>query len=198
MVDFRNPDEVREFLARADLERETFMYEQTGNPLYVWNARQTCRQGGIPTPEWIETYLDDVTTSLLNIRNSEGGVGPKRVVHALGLKTGGGPSRFKQYEKSEQRRSAIALIRAMKDRHQNKTALRRELDKIDNAESCNQLSKENADRWRECMRRFYKPKSDLEIFGDVADFLKNHWTSVKTPDAKSILNWWYDYRPSAQ
>ena len=186
-------DEMREFLARGDLERETFMYKQTGNPLYVWDARQTCRQGGIQTPEWIENYLDEVTTSLLNVRDSEDGFGPERVADALDLKTRGGPSRFKQYEKSEQRRSAIALIWAMRDRHQNEKAFRRELDKIDKGESCGQLSKKSANGRREWMCRFYKRKSDLEIFEDVAEYLNNRGTPVETVDAKTILNWWYDY-----
>ena len=44
-------------------------YENTKNPLYVWQAYQEARAAGITVPEWILEYLDESAAALWELRS---------------------------------------------------------------------------------------------------------------------------------
>jgi len=62
-------------------------FQQTSNPLFVWKAVQLCLENNEDFPFWINDYLQNVATSLLEI-NNPGKKTDAEVKSAIGFKSG--------------------------------------------------------------------------------------------------------------
>ncbi len=51
-------------VAEQELERYRKLYEFENNPLWAWLGYRKARTGGVPIPEWVLIYLDDVSQKL--------------------------------------------------------------------------------------------------------------------------------------
>ncbi len=47
-----------------------YFYDQTKNPLFAWDLFKMCKQWGQPVPDWVNEYLVDCASTLLNFANN--------------------------------------------------------------------------------------------------------------------------------
>jgi hypothetical protein len=82
-------------------------FQKTKNPLCAWDARSLAREWGLPTPEWVESYLDRAGAKLLHAENKA-----DVIPGALGFKGDtGGASQFRQYEIQRAKEFGIASMK---------------------------------------------------------------------------------------
>jgi hypothetical protein len=76
------------------LEQLHNKFVKDANPLHVWQAYQWVRQFGLPVPDWVMAYLDQVANVLVTPRKDKDV--KKLAVKALGLATKGGHGKHQQ------------------------------------------------------------------------------------------------------
>ena len=89
-------------LNKRTLDQYRQSFDETNNPLYIWEAYRLCRHFDKPWPDyvveymnWIMEYLDGVANGLLNNKGNK----PSDCALHLGFELkDGGPSQFRQYE----------------------------------------------------------------------------------------------------
>ncbi len=85
------------------------LYQETGNPLFAWDAYALCRKRNKPVPAWVLCYLDDIAKRLLQAKNTT-----FDLARTLGFtddkKMSGGSQIWEQYTKSMIQQQAIALV----------------------------------------------------------------------------------------
>ena len=76
----------------AEQEFETYrkLYEFENNPLWAWIVYRRARTWGVPIPEWVLIYLDDVSQKLWGKHSAS-------VREALGFAYKGRGTRYNQY-----------------------------------------------------------------------------------------------------
>ena len=81
-----------DFASAAEQQLETFrkLYEGENNPLWAWLAYNMARTWGVPLPEWVLIYLDDVSHKLWGKHSGS-------VRAALGFVYRGRGTRYSQY-----------------------------------------------------------------------------------------------------
>jgi hypothetical protein len=103
--------------ARSPIQWEQRLYEQTRNPIYVWNALRICAQldMGEGLPPWIAEYLSRVADGLLEL--DDGRPVPDlgaAVTGVLGLKQAGQGRRTDAYadrERTHRDRTLVLRVR---------------------------------------------------------------------------------------
>ena len=118
-------DGITHFVAEYEAQ-----YEETGNPLYVWQAigtifaylalpngqKKSLIQSGYPLPKWINDYLLQCVGNLFN-KEKTMGQGVSVIPGLLGFETskssGGGDSVFSQYHNYKQRYYVLARLREL-------------------------------------------------------------------------------------
>jgi hypothetical protein len=85
-------------------------YEETNNPLALWDCYMHARKIGEPVPEFVLEYLDRVAGNLLNVDNDIKTAG--RCLELKANKSGkqGGHSAFTQYDDYLTRRAAVFAV----------------------------------------------------------------------------------------
>jgi hypothetical protein len=99
---------------RAEVEVSTWArwHEETGNPLFAWQAYRAARRGGLPLPAGVLAYLDGAAEALCTVAEEPPAARDRgdAVALSLGLRKGkagqGGP--FQEYQKRK-RDLAVAL-----------------------------------------------------------------------------------------
>jgi hypothetical protein len=77
-------------------------YQETGNPLYVWEAINLCTEHKSEQPEWIIEYLNMASQNLLEIAKEGKDKGTSETIRdALNLNSGPGPDFFTNYVTTE-------------------------------------------------------------------------------------------------
>ena len=91
----------------AELFRQR--YEDTGNPLALWDCYIPARKSGEPVPEFVLEYLDRAAAALLNTDNDIKAVGRCLELN-VGKTNKGGHSAFTQYGDHLTRRQAVFAV----------------------------------------------------------------------------------------
>lgn len=91
---------------RPFLEQARKLYDETGNPLYAWQAYNFARQFAISIPEWVAEYLDRAAVNLMFLDRGKGRIrdllGP-----ALELGKGGGGGAWSRQFTTALRKAAV-------------------------------------------------------------------------------------------
>jgi hypothetical protein len=61
----RLTEQTGKLITKASLRWKKRHFKNAGIALWAWKARQDAREAGLPTPEWVEQYLDHAGASLL-------------------------------------------------------------------------------------------------------------------------------------
>ncbi len=77
-------------VAEQEFEAYRKLYEFENNPLWAWLVYQRARTWGVPIPEWVLIYLDDVSQKLWGKHSGS-------VREALGFAYKGRGKRYDQY-----------------------------------------------------------------------------------------------------
>ena len=98
-------------IARKDNWAENFQlrYQNTGNPLSVWDCYLFARRNKEPVPDFVFEYLDQVAEKLLKTDNDLKSVG-WCLEFDLGRKDKGGRSAFTQYADYLKRRETVFAV----------------------------------------------------------------------------------------
>ncbi len=137
-----NPELLREYpeLARS-IERTVKLatkasllwrkrhFESADIVLWAWKARQMAREVGLPTPDWVERYLDEVAVRLLEINPKMPAKGRRGAVEKallLGGQVGKatGLMAFAKHERD------LEIAQAVLDRIELKQTLRSAAEKV--------------------------------------------------------------------
>jgi len=91
-------------------------YEETENPLAIWDCYLHARKLGEPVPEFVHVYLERAAENLLNTDNNLKTVGRCLELN-IKKKNKGGHSAFTQYADHLERRKAVfAVYQAINDK----------------------------------------------------------------------------------
>ena len=80
-------------------------YEETGNPLAVWDAYLFVRENSLPLPEWILKYLDGAARRIMRTDNRA-----NKLSWCFGFDSSGGPGPWKRYKSYRERIIAISYV----------------------------------------------------------------------------------------
>ena len=89
------------------------MEKRSGNPIHDWSVYRLSRQGGVPIPEWVLGYFDEVAKVLTA---PVGPASPKAIADALGLATKGGRSKAAQPQTDQRHLEIVGHIVFLQDR----------------------------------------------------------------------------------
>lgn len=104
-------------------ERDRVSYQETGNPLFVWQAYKFQRLMSSEVPEWVFLYLDNVAESLLSFTDKDR-CDASFVAKALDLDTRQGErSAFKGFDQDMAFKLGPAVLRAIADGSQETYAI---------------------------------------------------------------------------
>jgi hypothetical protein len=78
-------------------------WDETENPLFVWNAWQFSREAGLPVPEWVDEYFDGCARALLSYPNEA-----KDIPALIGFVK---KAPFKTFRDELIRREAVSIVR---------------------------------------------------------------------------------------
>jgi hypothetical protein len=101
------------------------LYQEEGNPLFVWRAYKNCRKHNLPIPDWVLRSFDDSADNLLNIEAINNPAG--ETYGALGLNRPGSGTEFKRFDEYQKKLNAVCMVIALK-RDRGKTEFRNNLD----------------------------------------------------------------------
>ncbi len=101
---FRGLDIIQQQKKRS-LDGFKLDYEETGNPLAVWDAYQFVRENSLPLPEWILKYLDGTAKRLMRTDNKA-----NKLDWCFGFDSSGGSGPWKQYKSYRERIIAISYV----------------------------------------------------------------------------------------
>ena len=113
-------DKVDRIFGGIGLERETYQYAISGNPVHVWRAYLFARKGGHPIPPWVLEYFEQSALALDPIftRTYDKGetVDPSELTDALGLTghAGGGKGPVKKAQAQSRRLAMVQTWHAFK------------------------------------------------------------------------------------
>jgi len=91
--------EAKKRVATYRLPKLQHHYQETGNPLFIWEAYQETRKALLPIPGWVAEYLDQVAERAITVEQYS----PEVTEYIMGFRktpdgpgTGGGASLIKQ------------------------------------------------------------------------------------------------------
>ncbi|MCF6291292.1 MAG: hypothetical protein L3J03_09905 [Desulfobacterales bacterium] len=115
-----NPPEIKKLVPSLDLRECSLLFQETGNPVYVWKGYKICREFEFEFPPWLLVYFDEVADNILSIEFD----GQKRLASllqdALLMNRGKGASNIiDQPKEIDHRLKAYLKVNELKERRQN-------------------------------------------------------------------------------